>query len=144
MGQKIPCVQISDKRFRGRKVIALYSKGDGKNGKHAAILNVSNVAAISYIGVQVFQRMHHQIFCPVTSSTISFGTKHYQLLLSKSLLCRLSSSPQVKNDNIKIHAEDLRIFNTLDNNVKTIEAAMKLFSKRGKGKMAEAIPEDEE
>jgi hypothetical protein len=144
VGQKIPCAQISDERFRGRKVIAFYSKGGGKNGKHAAIPNVSNVAGISYVGVQVFQRMHRQIFRPVTSSTISFGTMHYQLLPSKSLLCRLSSSPQVKNDSIEIHADDLRIFDTLDNNVKTIEAAVKLFSKRGKGKVAEAISEDEE
>jgi len=138
------CIIFTASGVRIGQIIALYSKGGGKNGKHAAIPNVSNVAGISYVGVQVFQRMHRQIFRPVTSSTISFGTMHYQLLPSKSLLCRLSSSPQVKNDSIEIHADDLRIFDTLDNNVKTIEAAAKLFSKRGKGKVAEAISEDEE
>jgi hypothetical protein len=43
-------------------VIALYSKGGGKNGKHAGVPNVTNVASISYAGFQVFQRMHRQLF----------------------------------------------------------------------------------
>jgi len=55
VGQKIPCVWISDKRFYGCTIIVLYSKGGSKNGKHAAVPNVSNVVAISYVGIQVFQ-----------------------------------------------------------------------------------------
>jgi predicted membrane protein len=48
-------------------VIALYSKGTSKNGKHAAVLAILNIAAISYVGFQVFQQMHQHIFCPVTN-----------------------------------------------------------------------------
>ncbi|KAF8231174.1 hypothetical protein L208DRAFT_1067273, partial [Tricholoma matsutake] len=42
-------------------VIALYSKTGCKNGKHAAVTDASNISAISYIPVQVFEHMHgHQ------------------------------------------------------------------------------------
>src|SRR5882762_11475690 len=110
--------------FCGHAVIALYSKGGGKNGKHAAVSSISNVAAISYVGVQVFQRMHRHIFRPVTSATVLFGTNHYQLLPSTSLLCRLSAPPHAKNNNIEIQTDDLHIFNTLDKDVKKVEAAI--------------------
>jgi hypothetical protein len=53
-------------------VIALYSKGGGKNGKHAGVPNVTNVASISYAGFQVFQRMHHQLFQPIVRGLPSF------------------------------------------------------------------------
>ena len=120
-------------------MIALYSKGAGKNGKHAAVPAVSNIAAISYVGFQVFQRMHRHIFRPVTSATVRFGTNHYQLLPSTSLLCRLSASPQVKNNNVEIQTDDLRTFDVLERDVKKVEAAMKLFSKRGKAKAAQEL-----
>jgi len=59
-----------------------------------------------------------------TVLTVSFGTKHYQLLLSTSLLCRLGAPPHTKNNNIEIQTDDLRIFNTLDKDVKKVEAAI--------------------
>ncbi|KAF8225197.1 hypothetical protein L208DRAFT_1075454, partial [Tricholoma matsutake] len=43
-------------------VIAIYSKTGGKNGKHAAITDTSNISAISYLGVQVFKHMHGCLF----------------------------------------------------------------------------------
>jgi len=87
--------------FCGHAVIALYLKGGGKNGKHAAVSSISNVVAISYVGVQVFQQMHRHIFRPVTSATVSFGTKHYRFCRQTSLLCRLSALPHAKNNNIE-------------------------------------------
>ena len=114
-------------------MIALYSKGAGKNGKHAAVPAVSDIAAISYASLQIFQ------FRPVTSATVRFGTNHFQLLPSTSLLCRLSASPQVKNNNVEIQTDDLRTFDALERDVKKLEAAMKLFSKRGKGRAAQEL-----
>ena len=120
-------------------MIALYSKGAGKNGKHAAVPAVSDIAAISYAGLHIFQRMHWHIFRPVTSATVRFGTNHFQLLPSTSLLCRLSASPQVKNNNVEIQTDDLRTFDALERDVKKLEAAMKLFLKRGKGRAAQEL-----
>src|ERR1700683_3122207 len=122
-------------------VIALYSKGGGKNGKHAAVPNVANVASVSYAGFQVFQRMHCQLFRPITSATVAFSTNQYLLMPSTSILCRLSAIPQARNNDIEIHSEDLRIYNTLDESSRQLEAAMKLFAKRGKGKAAQEVEE---
>ena len=85
-------------------VIALYSKGGGKNGKHAGVPNVTNVASISYAGFQVFQRMHRQLFQPITSATIAFSTNQYHLLPSTSILCILPAVPQAGNNSIEIHS----------------------------------------
>jgi len=41
-----------------RAVLALYSKTGGKNGKHSSVSESSNVAAISYMAVQVFEHMY--------------------------------------------------------------------------------------
>jgi hypothetical protein len=106
--------------------------------------NVSNIAAVSYAGVQVFQQMHRHVFRSLTSSTLAFGTKHYQLLASTSILCRLSLNPKTKNNNIETNMADLCIFDTLENEVTKIEAAMKLFAKRGKEKAAQEISDADE
>jgi hypothetical protein len=120
-------------------VIALYSKEAGKNGKHAAVPAISNIATISYVSFQVFQKMHQHIFRPMMSATVHFGTKHHQLLPLTLLLCLLSASSQVKNNNVKIQTDDLQIFDALERDVKKLEAAMKLFSERGKGRAAQEL-----
>ena len=109
-----------------------------------ALHQVSNITAISFAGMQVFQRMHHHIFCPVTSAMILFSTRHYHLSPLTSLLCRLAVSPQVKNGNIEVHADDLHIFDALDKGIQKVEAAMKSFLKKGKDKVAQEISDDEE
>jgi hypothetical protein len=43
-------------------VIVIYSKTGGKNGKHAAITDASNISAVSYLAVQVFEHMHGCLF----------------------------------------------------------------------------------
>jgi len=60
-------------------------------------------------------------------------------LPSTSILCRLSATPQARNNNIELHSDDLRIYNTLEESLGTLEAAMKLFAKRGKGKEAQEV-----
>jgi hypothetical protein len=119
-------------------VIALYSKG-GKNGKHAGVPNVTNVTSISSAGFQVFQRMHRQLFQPITSATIAFSTNQYHLLPSTLILCILSAVPQARNNNIEINSDDLRVYNTLEESFVKLEAAMKLFAKRGMSKIPQEV-----
>jgi hypothetical protein len=45
----------------------------------------------------------------------------------------------VKNNNVEIQTDDLRTFDVLERDVKKVEAAMKLFSKRGKAKAAQEL-----
>ena len=61
-----------------------------------------------------------------------------------SILCRLSAILQARNNDIEIHSEDLRIYNTLDESSRQLEAAMKLFAKWGKGKVAQEVELNEE
>ncbi|KAF8225333.1 hypothetical protein L208DRAFT_1050423, partial [Tricholoma matsutake] len=50
-------------------VIAIYSKTGGKNRKHAGITDASNISAVSYLAVQVFEHMHGHIFCDHPDAT---------------------------------------------------------------------------
>ncbi|KAF8224683.1 hypothetical protein L208DRAFT_1309777, partial [Tricholoma matsutake] len=53
-------------------VIALYSKTGSKNGKHAAVTDASNIFAISYMAVQVFEHMHGRQFQEYPDATATF------------------------------------------------------------------------
>jgi hypothetical protein len=81
--------------------------------------------------------MHRQIFRPITTATTAFSTNQFQLIPSTRLLCRLTVGPQTRNNNIELHIDDLRVYDTLDDASKKLEAAMKLFAKRGKSKAAQ-------
>jgi hypothetical protein len=63
--------------------------------------------------------------------------------MAHSPKCRLSTSPHMKNDNIEIHTDDLCMFDSLEKDIRKVEAAMKLFVKRGKAKAAQEISKDE-
>ena len=68
----------------------------------------------------------------------------YILMPSTSILCRLSAVPQARNNDIEMHSEDLRIYNTLDESSGQLEAGMKLFAKWEKGKAAQEVELNEE
>jgi hypothetical protein len=85
-----------------------------KNGKNAAVLSISNITSISYAGVQFFQCMHCQIFCPITTAMTAFSTNQFRLIPSTQLLCRLMVGPQTRNNNIKLHIDELHVYDTLD------------------------------
>jgi hypothetical protein len=76
-------------------VVALYSK-TGKNGKHSAIKESSNIAAVSYLAVQIFQHRLGPQFRSVPDTTALFQTKQFLLLSSIQFLCLIEKtiSPQ--------------------------------------------------
>jgi hypothetical protein len=76
---------------------------------------------------------------PIPSATIAFSTNQYHLLPSTSILCILSAIPQARNNNIKIHSDDLRVYNTLEESFVKLKAAMKLFVKRGMSKIVQEV-----
>jgi hypothetical protein len=43
----------------------------------------------------------------------------------------------MRNNNIELHIDDLRVYDMLDDASKKLEATMKLFAKRGKSKAAQ-------
>ncbi|KIJ92452.1 hypothetical protein K443DRAFT_30663, partial [Laccaria amethystina LaAM-08-1] len=50
-------------------VVAMYSKTGGKNGKHSAITELSSIAAVSYLSVQLFRYRTGGQFHPVPDAT---------------------------------------------------------------------------
>ncbi|THH03625.1 hypothetical protein EW146_g10378, partial [Bondarzewia mesenterica] len=61
-------------------VKVLYSKMSGKNGKHTAVTQSSNISALSYIGVQLLEHMFDKHFRAVSEATEMFQTKWFHLL----------------------------------------------------------------
>ena len=82
IGEGMPCtIPTNFVAYHVMSVIALYTKTSGKNGHHSAIPCVANVAAISYVGVQIFQLKEIvfsmiQLNCPFQHETFSVVTLH--------------------------------------------------------------------
>jgi hypothetical protein len=57
----------------------MYSKTGGKNGKHAAITQSSNISAVSYIGLQLFENVINRQFRAIPEATALFQTRLYAL-----------------------------------------------------------------
>ena len=109
-----------------------------KNGKNAAVLSISNITSISYAGVQFFQCMHRQIFCPITTAMTAFSTDQFQSIPSTQLLCRLTVGPQTRNNNIKLHIDELHVYDTLDEAFRQVgEKQGSTLGGRGRGRFGE-------
>ncbi|KAJ8085468.1 hypothetical protein PM082_004284 [Marasmius tenuissimus] len=72
------------------KVVALYEKTGGKNGRYASVTQTSNIAAASYIDLQVFERGSGRRFMNVTSSTVMFGVNQFTKIPSQQFLVLLN------------------------------------------------------
>ena len=91
-------------------VIAIYSKTGGKNGKHAGVTDASNISAVSYLAVQVFEHMHGRIFRDHPDATATFQTKQFALLSSNAFLCLLSSMPKTIPMGLELDQKDAEQF----------------------------------
>lgn len=128
-------------------VIAFYSKTGGKHGKHGSITESSNISAVSYIAVQLFEFMHGRQFRHIPEMTSRLQTKQFALLPSLMFLCLLSTSPKVHTHSgtLELTQEDSNRFCTLDQGTARFKDAMKLSRKRKKaaGMMNEEFDEVE-
>ncbi|KIM79928.1 hypothetical protein PILCRDRAFT_73649 [Piloderma croceum F 1598] len=121
-----------DKSVMIGQVVALYAKTGGKNGKHMAITDSSNVSTASYIGVQVFEHMYSGLFRVIPEATALFFTKRFALLQPISFLCLLSSLPDTatNSNHLELARVDLTLFQTLQAHRTRFESAMTLLRKR--------------
>jgi hypothetical protein len=121
-------------------VIALYSKTGGKNGKHAAVTDASNISAISYMAVQVFEHMHGRQFREHPDATAMFRTKQFALLASNAFLC-LISTPKTVPNGVELSQQEANQYAQLLSGEKKFNDAMRLMRKRGQ---ASRLDEDDE
>ncbi|KAF8227697.1 hypothetical protein L208DRAFT_1295354 [Tricholoma matsutake] len=114
-------------------VLAIYSKSAGKSGKHSLVSDVSNIAAVSNIPVQLFEhfvgvqfRAHH--------AGQTFHVKRFYMLPSLSFLCTLVSTPAVMDNghSLKISQQDWSLFKSLKDSSSRIVNAIAMFNARAK------------
>lgn len=110
--------------------IALYSKSGGKNGKHCAVTDSTNISAISYVALQVYEYAHGAHFRPFTDATALFQTKQFILLPSTAFLYALRTAPRVSSTGIDLNSSDLKMFHRLQAGRGKFKDAAKLFKKR--------------
>lgn len=124
---------IIDQQIMLGKVLAIYSKSAGKSGKHSLVSDVSNIAAVSNIPVQLFEhfvgvqfRAHH--------AGQTFHVKRFYMLPSLSFLCTLVSTPAVMDNghSLKISQQDWSLFKSLKDSSSRIVNAIAMFNARAK------------
>jgi uncharacterized membrane protein len=109
----------------------LYSKAGGKDGKHADKTESSNITAVSYLAVQVFQHNVARQFSVFTM--MPFQTKQFLHLPPHQFLCLVESTVRITPGSsfVEISLEDLtRFFCALEAGQKQLEVALKAFGKR--------------
>ena len=114
-------------------MIALYSKTGGKNGKHAAVTESSNISGLSYVGLQLFENMLNRQFRPIPEGTALFQTWQFALVPPISILCVLHRSPVVdKAYGIEVSIEDGQVFRGLRAGKDRVLLALKQLRKHRK------------
>jgi hypothetical protein len=124
-------------------VLAIYSKTGGKNGKHSSITESSNISAVSYFALQVFEHMVSQQFRSVPEKLQYLGSKKFTLLPSTAFLCTLDSEPRSAIETgLRLGTTDYSRFNILTRNISTILAVMKALKSRCKNTVDLAEEDD--
>ncbi|KAJ7659816.1 hypothetical protein DFH06DRAFT_1326841 [Mycena polygramma] len=128
--------------LRVGKVEALYCKGGGKNGKHAAVNEHHNVSAFSHMGVQVFELAHARQFRAYPQATSFLQTYQFRRIAPFTFLSRLSASPRTNPTGLELTPEDANLFKDLTSVIGRLDAAVKLS--RSRKKVSELDAEDED
>lgn len=119
-----------DGRIMLGKVLAIYSKSGGKNGKHSSIMKSSNISAVSYFVLQVFEQMVSQQFRSIPEKLQSLQSNKFTLLPSSAFLCILDTAPRSAIETgLRIGIPDHIRFNVLTKKISKILIAMSLDAK---------------
>ena len=101
------CVSVNrQSRYYGRncstaadlkkKVLSIYSKSGGKNGKHGWVAQVTSIASASNLVIRLFRPMfRHQFRIQYTNAFNSLAIKRYALLQNTNILFMFSTTPKI-------------------------------------------------
>lgn len=124
---------VLDGRIMLGKVLAIYSKSGGKNGKHSSIMKSSNISAVSYFVLQVFEQMVSQQFRSIPEKLQSLQSNKFTLLPSSAFLCILDTAPRSAIETgLRIGIPDHIRFNVLTKKNSKILIVMKALKSRRK------------
>ncbi|PPR00996.1 hypothetical protein CVT24_000570 [Panaeolus cyanescens] len=132
--------------IRVGQVITLYSKAGGRNGAHAAITDSSSIAAVSYIGMQIFEHRQGGHFSSRTNTTALLNTNHFAFIHPFQFLILIPSTSVARQSNnmIVLNEEQFRHFKALEPQVKRLAVAQKSFRSRKKAKDTDPVSDMED
>ena len=112
------------------KVVCLYSKSVGLNGKQSAETDVSSVTAPSYVGLRVFGHSHCRWFADIPVVTAQLQTKRFVLLPQSNLLLlrvtvKLNRTPLVEDS-----PEDIKELDAIFAQKKAIATALEKYREK--------------
>lgn len=112
----------------------MYAKTGGKNGKHSSINESSNIAAVSYICLQVFEFNVGRQFRAVTEATSAFQTKQFLTIPSFQFLSLVDTKIHDSGAaTVELSAPDMDRFRALQGGKVKLELALTLSRKRRGG-----------
>ncbi|KAJ8700697.1 hypothetical protein PTI98_003700 [Pleurotus ostreatus] len=119
------------------EVVVLYAKGGGKNGRHASQSEAFNVAAMSWIGLKVYEHVCGRRFSNITDTTSHFLTRHFATLPSLAFLSRLKDAPlkpanSSSNMEIELTEQDWEVYRQLYASKAKLTKVMVLSRKKNK------------
>ncbi|KAF9487093.1 hypothetical protein BDN71DRAFT_1458859 [Pleurotus eryngii] len=106
----------------------MYTKGGGKAGHHVSQLTTTNIASMSWIGLQVFQHFNGRRFHTIPIATSQFLTYQFAFLPSLAFLCRLATPPTsiIGQTGYELLDQDFSIFKLLTE-LKTLKILIKVM-----------------
>ncbi|KAF6765888.1 hypothetical protein DFP72DRAFT_996748 [Ephemerocybe angulata] len=116
------------------RISVMYSKTAGKNGKHAAITESSNITAISYIGLRVWEHTSENNFKGHPDSTYMTQSNRYAHLPPFHFLMVLAQTSVVvtAGGDLRLNDEYMAHFKNIKSQESQIRASLQIFTGRKK------------
>ncbi|RDB19960.1 hypothetical protein Hypma_012735 [Hypsizygus marmoreus] len=126
---------VYNKKVTLGKILSIYSKTGGKNAKHSNVTDSSNISAVSYLVLQVFENMRNlNQFRVIPSDLQHLQSKRFVHLPSTAFLSTLNNAPREvgESKNLVLLPSDYALFNSLIGRTADILAVMKALNGRSK------------
>ncbi|THH16648.1 hypothetical protein EUX98_g9269 [Antrodiella citrinella] len=112
------------------RVLVVYSKGGGKNGRHGAVDSISSIGAGSNIALELLEFVHGRIFR--IQKNRAFQTIQFAFIPPLAFLTRIQTlTEDIGGSFVMSDDQDFKIYRSLDKARGAIEQCMKLSRKRG-------------
>ncbi|KAG5640515.1 hypothetical protein DXG03_008231 [Asterophora parasitica] len=123
-------------------LLSIYAKAAGKAGKHAWVSHTSNIAAVSYLPVQLFENMLGSQFRAIHTGQ-KLHVKRFHLSPSSAFLSVVDVAPTTtENGGLKVSQQDWQFFCQLKARIDGIVKAVKLLNRRKKSGDDDGSDED--
>ncbi|KAL0572455.1 Methionine--tRNA ligase, mitochondrial [Marasmius crinis-equi] len=136
---------VHEEKLKLGRVLAVNSKSGGKHGRHGYIEKASNLAAVSYMSLQVYDHFYASQFRERPEGQM-MHMKRYAHITPSLFLCTLLEAPSLGNNTgPQLSSRDYAVFTDLRRDEKAIVGAMKtLDSRKKKSALLDALDKEED